>query len=73
MKIEIVKVQENKKHRTVEDKTMARTKMQKRLGRLIKLRALVGKEGWPATDGERNERESDNPVDKRQLKRRQSS
>ena len=36
----------------VEDKTMARTKMEKRLGRLIKLRALVRKESWPVMSDE---------------------
>ena len=44
----------------VEDKTMARTKMEKRLRRLIKLRALVRKESWPVMSDERNEREIDN-------------
>ena len=33
--VEMVKVHENKKHGTVADKTMVRTKLQKRLGRLI--------------------------------------
>ena len=44
MMIDMVKVQENKQHRRVEDKTMARTKMQKRLGRLDQT-ARPGAEG----------------------------
>ena len=64
MMIEMVKIQENMKHRMVEDKTMARTNMQKRLGRLIKLRALVREESWPVMSDERNKREINNLLNK---------
>ena len=63
--VETVKVQENRKHRTLEDKRMVRTKCAERGsdGR-SSCRALVRKEGWPVTRDEGNMREINSLVDK---------